>query len=160
MPNFDKEAREAIAYEGLPPLTPNRSATDITVFSNVKSIYTAVSGAVQLAFSAKDEDMLGVVVTRNGSVICSGAQSDCLWATMGFEAHFIDLEGGSISPGLTSFGSPLGLEHINQEDSTNDGEVYDPILEDVPKVLGGETSIVRAVDGLQYESRDALYVDH
>lgn len=63
--------------------------------------------------------------------------------------------GGSISPGLVSFGSPLGLEHIAAEDSTNDGIVHDPLIRVVPKVFGPDV-IAHAVDGLQFASRDAL----
>jgi len=68
----------------------------------------------------------------------------------------IDLHGGSISPGLVSFGAPLGLQIIDQESSTNDGNVYDPLIKAVPKILGGDGAVARAVDGLQYSSRDAL----
>ena len=32
--------------------------------------------------------------------------------------------------------SPLGLEHIAAEDSTNDGIVHDPLIRVVPKVFG------------------------
>jgi hypothetical protein len=54
-----------------------------------------------------------------------------------------------------SFGSPLGLEHIVAEDSTNDGTIYDPLVRAVPKVLDADV-MARAVDGLQFGSRDAL----
>lgn len=67
----------------------------------------------------------------------------------------IDLQGGSISPALVSFGSPLGLQEIMAESSTNDGYVYDPILREVPSILG-DKSVIRAADGLQYSTRHAL----
>lgn len=156
VPNFDKEALEAVKYEGLPPLAPNKSENDVTVFTGVRAVYTRGSGAVQATFAAEDGATLGVAVVRHGSLVCSGMQGSCLTATGQAGAKFIDLDGGSISPGLVSFGSPLGLEHINQESSTNDGNVYDPLVKAVPTILGGDTSIVRAVDGLQYGSRDAL----
>ena len=54
-----------------------------------------------------------------------------------------------------SFGSPLGLEHITEEDSTNDGTFHGPLVNAVPKVVG-TGAIARAVDGLQFASRDAL----
>jgi hypothetical protein len=63
--------------------------------------------------------------------------------------------GGSISPGLVSFGSPLGLEHIAAESSTNDGIIPDPLIKAVPRVFG-PNPIVHAVDGLQLASRDSL----
>ena len=45
---------------------------------------------------------------------------------------------------------------MNQEPSTNDGDVLDPLLARVPKILGGEAAVTRAVDGLLFNSRDAL----
>jgi len=159
VPVFDKEASETVIYEGLPPLHPRKSTGETTIFTNVTSVYIKASGAVQQAFSAREETASGVVVTRNGSMTCFGAQEICL--TSGAlddpDISIVDLQGGSISPAFVSFGSPLGLQHIEQEPSTNDGNVYDPLVVPVPKVLGGDTAIVRAVDGLLYGSRDALY---
>jgi hypothetical protein len=74
------------------------------------------------------------------------------------DATVIDLEAGSISPGLVSFGSPLGLEHIQAEQSTTDGPVFDPLSRNgVPDILGGDGAIIRAADGLLFQTRDALY---
>lgn len=61
------------------------------------------------------------------------------------------------SPALVSFGSPLGLQEISGEPSTYDGVVFDAFGE-VPAIIGGDQSVIRAVDGLQYGTRDALYV--
>jgi hypothetical protein len=160
VPIFDKEASEAVKYEGLPPLRPRKSTTETTIFTNVKSTYIISTGAVHEAFSALNETAFGVVVTRNGSIVCSGTQQTCLTSTAldDTDVTIVDLEGGSISPGFVSFGSPLGLQHIDAEPSTNDGYVYDPLVKAVPKVLGGDTAIIRAVDGLLYGSRDALCV--
>lgn len=63
-------------------------------------------------------------------------------------------------PALTSFGSPLGLQDIEQEPSTEDGPVFDPLTSDVPEIIGGDGGLIRAVDGLQYSSRDAQYENH
>lgn len=158
VPVFDKEANEAVKYEGLPPLRPRKSTTETTIFTNVKSLYIKTSEAIREAFLAQNETTLGVVVIRNGSMICSGAQQTCLKSSASHDPDvtIVDLEGGSISPAFVSFGSPLGLQHIDQEPSTNDGYVYDPLIKAVPKILGGDAAIVRAVDGLLYESRDAL----
>lgn len=60
------------------------------------------------------------------------------------------------SPGLISFGSPLGLNNIEAESSTNDGDVFDSLTGSVPEVVGGDGSVIRAVDGLLYATRDAL----
>ena len=61
-------------------------------------------------------------------------------------------------PALISYGSPLGLEHIAAEDSTGDGAVGDPLTAKQPSILGGDGALIRAVDGLQYTTRDALQV--
>lgn len=63
----------------------------------------------------------------------------------------------SFSPGLVSYGSPLGLEEIQGEQSTHDGAVLDPLSGDVPNVLAGH-EVMLAVDGLQFAGRDTLSV--
>jgi hypothetical protein len=156
VPDFDKEAKDAIRYDGLPPLKANRTSPSTVVFYNVRSLYSTSNETVQEAFDIKADSPLNVVVVTNGSIICSGPSPDCLTVQQKEEATFVDLEGGSISPGLVSFGSPLGLQHIDQEESTNDGDVFDPLINPVPSIMGGDTSIIRAVDGLLFGSRDAL----
>lgn len=160
VPKFDKEASEAVKYEGLPPLLPRKSTTDTTIFTNVKSLYLKTDEVVRQTFQlTQDETAFGVVVISNGSMVCSGAQQICLKsiAVDDSDVTFVDLEGGSIQPGFVSFGSPLGLQHIDQEPSTNDGNVYDPFVKAIPNILGGDAAIIQAVDGLLYGSRDALY---
>ena len=159
VPNFDEEAKKAIMYEGLPPLAPKVKfpIDDIVVFVNVNTIHQVVNGTIQLLFNA-DQLVPTNVVTRNGLITCLGHDELCLANLTDSRATYIDLEGGSISPGLVSFGSPLALQHIDQEPSTNDGFVFDPLRQDIPDILGGDTSIIRAVDGLEFETRDALYV--
>lgn len=49
----------------------------------------------------------------------------------------------------------MALQDIEQESSTRDGSVIDPLKSTVPEILGGDGSLIRAVDGLQYSSRDA-----
>jgi hypothetical protein len=70
--------------------------------------------------------------------------------------RIIDLKGGSISPTLVSYGSSLGLSEIQGEISTGDGTVFDPLIGPVPSAA--EQVLVRAVDGLQFAGRDALFV--
>lgn len=156
VPNFDQEANAAVRYEGLPPLVPNSTTASLIVFLNIKSIHIRGLEAVETTFSSSDITSFGVAVVQNGSLICAGAPNSCLIAMGDSDnAHFVDLEGGSISPGLVSFGSPLGLQHIEEEGSTNDGDVYDPIVQDDPAILDND-SIIRAVDGLMFGSRNAL----
>lgn len=63
----------------------------------------------------------------------------------------------SLSPGLVSYGSPLGLEEIQGERSTHDGVVLDPLSSHIPNLLAGN-EVMLAVDGLQFAGRDTLLV--
>jgi hypothetical protein len=153
VPNFDKEAQEAVEHDGLPPLEPTTTTTRLVVFINVQSVFMSRASGVERLFLATDESALGTVVAEKGQVTCVGVCSMNI-----ADATVIDLEGGSISPGLVSFGSPLGLEHIQAEQSTVDGPVYDPLSSNgVPDILGGDGAIIRAADGLLFQTRDALY---
>lgn len=155
VPNFDKEAADAVKYEGLPPLTPAKSDSGVVLFTNVKSVYKRAGGDVQVAYTSGDAD-LGVVVVHNGVIACSGGYKSCVTPALLGSAEVVNLQGGSIAPGLATYGSQLGLQEISAESSTIDGYVYDPLLQKVPAVLGGDGALVRAADGLQFGSRDAL----
>ena len=159
VPNFDKEAEQAVMYEGLPPLEPKKTPSgSVIIFRNVTTIFLPKKGKVE-RIQLVQGNCFGTVVTRNGSIICyGGVRKDCVGLLGAQDTHttVIDLDGGSISPGLVSYGSPLGLETIQAEPSTNDGVVFDPLRQSVPEVLGGETSMIQASDGLQFGSRDAL----
>lgn len=159
VPNFDKEAEQAVIYEGLPPLEPKKAPFgSFVVFRNVSAIYLPKSGKIERIQLARGNLFDNVVVTRDGSIICyDGVREDCAGLLIAQDTRtVIDLNGGSISPGLVSYGSPLGLESMKAESSTNDGVVFDPLGQSVPEVLGGYTSMIQASDGLQFGSRDAL----
>lgn len=94
----------------------------------------------------------GVVICLDREITCRSLLSD------NNEFEIIDLRGGSLCPGLTTFGSPIGLVEIRQEASTNDGQVFDPLMKDVPSIIGGEQSIISAADGLQFGGRNTLQV--
>ncbi|KAI0361764.1 carbohydrate esterase family 9 protein [Trametes cingulata] len=158
-PNFDNEAKEALEHDGLPPLEPKRSRADVVIFTNVSSVYLRDAQSIRQAYVADAADSLsaGVVVVREGQVACVGpVTGDCASTVRADEAEYIDLEGGAISPGLVTVGSPLGLEEITSEASTIDGYVLDPLSQDIPKIAGGDGMVIRAADGLQYGTRDAL----
>jgi hypothetical protein len=156
VPKFDREAREAVQYDGLPPLNPKKVSSDVVVFTNVKEVFMRTTDTVQQVFSARNDSSFGIVIVLNGTVICSGMRDACITSLYDTNVTFIDLQGGSICPGLVSYGAPLGLQIIDQEPSTNDGNVYDPLIKAVPKILGGDGAIAHAVDGLHFGSRDAL----
>ena len=99
------------------------------------------------------------MVVEDGKIVCFGPQSSsCFENAMASTVAplMIDLDGGSISPGLVSYGSQLGLAGIGTEASTADGLVFEPLTNGVPKIIEGE--VIRAVDGLEFGTRDALCV--
>ncbi|KAF5363169.1 hypothetical protein D9758_008331 [Tetrapyrgos nigripes] len=167
-PNFDMEAEEAVRYDGLPPLSPRESFHDdhgVVIFVNVESVYAKMGGKVVRVLGggtrAKGtKKNMGLVIVQNGRVVCQGIGAACAGEVERLKkqgnAKVVDLEGGSLAPGLTSYGSYLGLQHILGEPSTNDGEAPDPLTENVPGILGGSEAVIHAVDGLQFESRSAL----
>ncbi|KAJ4473612.1 carbohydrate esterase family 9 protein [Lentinula aciculospora] len=155
--NFDEEARNAVKYDGLPPLTATESSSGFVVFINIKDVLFKSLTSVVGDFVAHTEDDLGVLVARNGKPVCWGSRETCLpiVGTKDSDITVVDLQGGSISPALLFYGSPLGLQHITLEPSTTDGVIHDPLSSDAPSILGNST-LIRAADGLQYGSRDAL----
>ena len=174
-PDFGEQVKAAIQYQGLPPLTPNRAKADTIVFTNVSSVYERSWPSIQEVFSARDGEP-GVVVVRKGEIACFGSRHVCLASISALDHEFesFDLQGGSItwvfftvnhsidsnasfSPGLVSYGSPLGLEEIQGEESTHDGVVLDPLSSDIPDLLAGN-EVMLAIDGLQFAGRDTLSV--
>ncbi|KAJ7731100.1 carbohydrate esterase family 9 protein [Mycena maculata] len=150
-PDFEREIADAIKYEGLPPLEPKKAESDVVVFNNVGGVFLKDQStrSVNEVFTSASAE--GVVVVEKGRLVCSG---DCATDLSRSDAVHIDLEGGSITPGLVSYGSPLGLSHISGEASTNDGPVFDPLSGNVPEIVDG--SIIKAADGLLFATRDAL----
>ncbi|KII89857.1 hypothetical protein PLICRDRAFT_40029 [Plicaturopsis crispa FD-325 SS-3] len=158
-PDFDREAKEAVEWEGLPPLdVRKREATHVT-FTNVKSLYTRAGGAM-FADADEGEEVMHTVVISDGSITCAAPGTACLSSvnrSSSSKNEVVDLKGGALAPGLTTFGSPIGLSEIRLEPSTNDGVVHDPLLTgSVPSILGDKAPTIRAVDGLQFGSRNAL----
>ena len=145
-------------YDGLPPLEPKPSRSRTVVFTNVKSVYLRSERAIREAFVAQSDDTTGVVVVRDGKVQCVGsATSACALSVRDAEeAQYIDLEGGSITPGLISAGGVFGISEIGQEEVTQDGTVADSLTESVPSLAGGSGALLRAADGLIFGTRDAL----
>lgn len=155
VPNFDKEAADAVKYEGLPPLAPSKSSPSSVIFTDVKSVFMRAGGAVHEVYTAQDAE-LGAVIVENGAVTCSGTYASCVTPNLLAHAEIVNAKGGSISPGFTSFGSNLGLGEIGAEPSTMDGYVFDPLVQKVPAILGGDGAVIRAVDGLTFGTRHAL----
>ncbi|KAJ3745366.1 carbohydrate esterase family 9 protein [Lentinula detonsa] len=157
IPNYDEEARKAVEYDGLPPLSPTESSSELVIFTNVKQVFIKSSMRVVRDFFVHDEDALGELIASKGKPICWGSHGTCSFivGSRTSKPTIVDLQGGSVSPALSYYGSPLGLQHITLEPSTTDGEIFDPLSSDVPSILGNG-ALIRAADGLQYGSRDAL----
>ncbi|KAG6849988.1 hypothetical protein H0H93_002778 [Arthromyces matolae] len=152
-PKFDKEAKLALLYDGLPPLEPSTSDSNVVLFTNVTSIYLREGSEIRVAFATHAGDNAGSVIVEHGHITCAG---DCSHISVGPDVLHVDLEGGSITPGLVTFGSPLGLAEIDGEPSTQDGAIIDPLSGKVPSIAGGDGALIRAVDGLQFAGRDTL----
>ncbi len=132
------------------------------VFTNVSQFWTRdeVRGTVVDMFAtqgALDFGSTGVVVAVHGQVVCSGAATSCASYLSSSEATVVDLAGGAVQPGLVNYGAELGLSEIFTEASTRDGYVADP-LQGQPSFFGTGGYVAKAIDGLQFGTRDALCV--
>jgi hypothetical protein len=159
VPNWDAERAEAVAFEGLQPLGPKKRVRGTVVLQNVAEVFVRYEEGIKERWSAKPGAQSGTVVLRNGKLACVGDKGWCLQGLdkdKDEEKVEIDLQGGAVGPGLMTFGSPLGIEEITQEPSTGDGFLYQPYSGDTPKILHDTAAVVRAVDALQFGTRNAL----
>lgn len=160
-PDYDAEAAAVVRYSGLPPLEPRKLQRrgDI-IFTNVNSIFSRTTseenGGIKHLDHAGATKEWETVVVRNGTIVCNGSGSRCR-ELLDDVAEVIDLQGGSLSPGLITYGSPLGLVEMRLEPTTTDGIVPNPLTANPPSVLGPHP-LICAVDGLQFGGRNMLYV--
>ncbi|KAJ3553840.1 hypothetical protein NM688_g3408 [Phlebia brevispora] len=151
-PDFEQEIKDAVKHEGLPPLTPLRTRSDVVLFTNVSNLWLRdATNSVWNVFENLMEWGPGEVVVHDGRILCHGITSGC--AAYSADATVVDLQRGSLQPGLVTAGSALGLQEIGMEETTTDGAIYNPLGSDVPSLALG---LPRAVDGLMYGTRDAL----
>lgn len=159
-PNFDQEAEDAVKFDGLPPLRGKKAEKDLVVFKNVANIWVREGQEIRHVFTSGDSLKLGpslaTVIVEDAVMVCWGVGASCAQHGLISDAMVVDTEGGAVTPGLVSFGSQLGTQEIAMEISTTDGVLFDPLEKDIPNMLGGDANVVRAVDGLQYGTRDAL----
>ncbi|KAF8630433.1 hypothetical protein AX17_005410 [Amanita inopinata Kibby_2008] len=167
-PDWDCEAAQAVKWEGLPPLEGHKRAfgkRETIRFNGVNSMWIRDDdGNIVNVFGEDQEDNVegaegNVVVVREGRIDCIGRQQGSCQVDDLNEADeelVFDLQGGSLAPALTTFGSPLGLVELRYEPSTTDGEVKDPLTNgNLPDIVGNGT-LMRAVDGLQFSGRNNL----
>ncbi|THH28414.1 hypothetical protein EUX98_g5775 [Antrodiella citrinella] len=156
-PKWDNEREEALEWEGLPPLQAKKLEKGVIVLKNVRQVWTRGELGLQERWSARPGQEGGIVVLQNGAVTCVGRDDGgCYDVFDDVQRLTIDLHGGSMGPGLMSFGSPLGIEEIAGEISTMDGPLYNPFSRNVPTIVGDPGGMVRAVDALQFQTRNAL----
>lgn len=158
-PDWNRETSEALKYNGLPPLEPTNHKK-LVVFRNVSNFWSYSATAENFAdlFAQYDQAMpgkVGTVVVQDGNVICFARGPFCSEHVVRPGAEVVDLHGGAIQPGLVAYGTALGLAEIPYEPSTSDGLVKDP-LEGQPPLFGAGGYVAKAVDGLQFGTRDAL----
>ncbi|KAF8897691.1 carbohydrate esterase family 9 protein [Infundibulicybe gibba] len=158
VPNWDRERADAIKWQGLPPLQ-GRQASGRVVFRNVRDVWTRrPGGIIEQVFSASSAkgkgDGFTTVIVQNGGIVCMGEAPCNMNNVEIFDT--VDLHGGSLSPGLMSYGSRLGTEEIAGEPSTGDGKLLDAFTTSVPRILGDVGGIVRAMDALMFGTRNAL----
>ncbi|KIO30758.1 hypothetical protein M407DRAFT_20283 [Tulasnella calospora MUT 4182] len=158
-PGWDKEAREAVKYRGLPPLKGNKA--EEVILYNVKSAWERQPSGRFIEVQAEPQvsktgrvQYDSIMHFADGQLICSSFRPDLLCLQQGRlpDVPRIDLEGGTVGPGLTSFGGYLGVVEIDQEPSTNDGYSYGPFDKEFAVVA----DLSRAVDGLSFDGRDML----
>lgn len=159
VPNFDKEREAVLQHDGLPPLKPAKTVKNV-IFENVRTVFlrdSETNAIVEADLPDRYNDT--VVIVRDGKMICIAIRASCLTSDIlasPSSYEYVDLEGGSISPSLVTFGSDLGIAEIASEKSTQDGTVLDPFKKDIPSILGGDGLVIQAVDGLVYATRNAL----
>ncbi|KAJ7061796.1 hypothetical protein C8F01DRAFT_1369248 [Mycena amicta] len=180
-PDWEREVKEVVEWEGLPPLGLGRSevkgkeqeeegkegtvvfvgVADAWIRSRTGSVSTGIRSLVHDADADADGTKNLTVVIHAGKVVCAGLASSSACASFlhpsSSSITTIDLQGGVLFPGLTTFGSDLGLSEILLEPSTRDGVVGDPLTSpgSLPSILEGK--MIRAADGLQFGGRNTLH---
>ena len=153
-PSFKAAAQEALDFEGLPPLKQRRRNL-WTLFKNVSAVYREDSDGVIYEDVLALNSSLKSVLVHKGEILCAGfcvAELEKADDTL----ETIDLDGGELVPGFTTFGTLVGLAEIRMEQFTADGVAFDPLFQNLKGMVGRERMIVRASDGLQFGGRDAL----
>jgi hypothetical protein len=100
VPTFSREAAEAVEYEGLPLLEPKRADSDVVIFENVKNLFLPTVNGIQNVLYVQSGEF-GVVVVRNGSILCSGLQASCLTSEDPEIYRVVDLQGEMLYISIT-----------------------------------------------------------
>ncbi|KAG6895604.1 hypothetical protein C0992_000419, partial [Termitomyces sp. T32_za158] len=178
-PDWEAEAKSVVEHEGLPLLRGRKirlaelageSSRRGVKFVGVKNAWVQDDdGDVRVLFDGDEDGHAGLNTTADSmnTVLVLDGTRVILCTNANFELcsddkvqEIVDLQGGSLAPGLTTFGTHLGLVEILLEPSTSDGDVIDPLVASRTGselgLVGGDESVIRAVDGLQFEGRNTL----
>lgn len=152
--DVSKEAAETMKYRGDPPLEAKHSAKNI-IFQGVSAVFLKRDGQsiheVQLVKEGEISQLAeSRVIVTDGEITCTG--TDCATPASG-DYESIDLDGGVITTGLTSYGSYMGLMQIRQERVTTDGKIPDTLSEG-STLLEGIVSYGK--DGATFGGKDQL----
>ncbi|EIN06427.1 carbohydrate esterase family 9 protein [Punctularia strigosozonata HHB-11173 SS5] len=155
-PDFSEDVARDIRYEGHPPLAPqsSKSNSGLVVFQNISSMWMSEEGKIVPVFKVETPSS-AVLAIRNGKIVCKSTTDGCASFLSEPGSHHVNLRGGSVAPALVSVGTALGLAEIPMEPSTTDGPLPDSLQGDVPSILG-DLPVIRAADGFQAHTRDAL----
>ena len=150
---------EIIAFEKLAFPSAKEPTPNCTVFENVSERFFRTARGAKVS-STTFASGAGRLVVAGGKVLCSG--ESCSASVCGSDAaiQVIDAHGGVVLPGITSFGSNLGLTDIVSEAQASDGYITDPLTSSNAIVQTAEYlrswPTARAVDGLQWGGHDLI----
>lgn len=153
-PDWNQEAKQAVDFDGLPPLEGKKLSGSVAFVNVHEVVQKDAAGVIRSSLDSQSAPP-SVVTVQAGAIQCIGTVASCNLKSF-TSVMIIDLKGGSIAPGLTTFGSGLGLVEIEPEPSTNDGFIYDPLKGKMPSLL--KDVEIQAVDGLAFGGRNTLYV--
>jgi hypothetical protein len=158
-PSWDKEIQETLKYDGLPPLRPNKRLHNVE-FVNVQALWQRQGSKLMNALDKGNglqayHKYNHTVMVTGGMIVCAGPPRHCT-SLKSTDHETVDLNGGFMSIGLTTFGPPLGLSEIESEDATADNNRPKPLSENAPDILYDRAGAIASVDALQFEGRDTL----
>ncbi|KAI0312575.1 carbohydrate esterase family 9 protein [Amylostereum chailletii] len=152
VPDYNKEASDALEREGRPSLEDISSISGTMVFANVSSVWVRDAHGVKNLLGARGN--FRFITVEAGRIVSTDLDNIYKAALARSDTVVVDLQGGSIAPALVAAGTLIGLQEIQGEPTTVDGSVLDRLVGDIPDMM--ETTAVHAIDGLQYASRDAI----
>ena len=142
-------ATDAIVQSATPPFPEPIAHTSSVVLTNVSRIFQRKNGTIQTLDLAR-----GSLVYDDGKITCIGARpSDCA-THVPAHAHQVDLYGGMILPGLTAYGSTLGLSDIPGETDASSGDDVSMLTHHLRPDLA--RPVPRAEDSLMFDGHALL----